>query len=105
MDVSNDSIYRVVMNYDVHKYLLYIMDKDVSDALLALCPGLLTSVLRCLLFSSLSAVLHLNVTGRQLNIYMTIYTYLTSWHTEITRYYPEFPECQEIKHMRKQALF
>ena len=27
-----------------------------------------------------------------------------SRHTEVSRYYPEFPECQEIKRMRKQWI-
>ena len=40
--VSNDNQYLVVINYDV---LLYYTDKDVSDVLLAICPGLLTPVL------------------------------------------------------------
>ena len=30
--------------------------------------------------------------------------YLTSRHAEVTLYYPEFPECQEIKCMRKQWI-
>ena len=97
------SIYHVVMNYDVYNYLIYNMAKDVSDAFLALCPGLLIPALRCLLFSSLSAVT-LPQRHRKAIKYTTIYTYLTPQHTEITWYYPEFPECQEIKHMCKQAL-
>ena len=31
--------------------------------------------------------------------------YLTSRHMEVTQYYPEFPECQEIKRMRKQYRY
>ena len=33
-----------------------------------------------------------------------MYTHKTSRHTEVSRYYPEFPECQEIKRMCKQWI-
>ena len=33
-----------------------------------------------------------------------MYTCKTSWHTEVLRHYPEFPECREIKRMRKQWI-
>ena len=36
--------------------------------------------------------------------YTAKYTYLTSRHAEVTRYYPVFPECREIKRMRKQWI-
>ena len=36
--------------------------------------------------------------------YTELYRYLTSWHTEVTRYYPKFRECQEIKCMHRQWI-
>ena len=40
--VSNDGLYHVVINYDT---CFYIMVKDLSDDLLAVCLGLVTPTL------------------------------------------------------------
>ena len=70
----------------------------------------------------LASLLHLKVAGRrttretpglaqtyshyqQCTIkYTAKYTYLTSRHAGVTWYYPGFPECREIKHMREQWI-
>ena len=45
-DVSNDSLYHVVMNDNITCIGFYIyIAKNMSTALLALCPGFLTSLL------------------------------------------------------------
>ena len=44
-------------------------------------------------------------TNQQCTIkYTAKYTYLMSRHAEVTRYYSEFPECQEIKCMHNQWM-
>ena len=50
-------------------------------------------------------LLHTNSHCQQCTIkYTAKYTYLMSWHMEVTLYHPEFPECRESKPMCKQYI-